>query len=81
MFDALKAGFKRALNIFTPRFKAVGENVPTLRDMRLDSDEWYVKQKLGRSFFTRRLSENTRHARIASLTGQEYDLAKNRGWL
>jgi hypothetical protein len=48
--------------------------------MRLDADEWAVKRKLGRSFFTRQLNPNTRAARIASLTEAEWQLARRRGW-
>jgi hypothetical protein len=81
MFDFIKQGFKRAAKLFEPIFQATGIKRPALNSMRLDSDEWAVKQKLGRSFFTRRITENTRHARLSSLTPQEYALAKSRGWV
>ena len=80
IFDSIRAGFKKARDAFAPMFQAVGQNTPTQNEMRLDADEWTVKQKLGRAFFTRRVTANTRAARIASLTGPEYDLARNRGW-
>jgi hypothetical protein len=81
MFDALKAGFRKARNLFGRLFAATGNNTPTRNEMRLDADEWAVKQKLGRSFFTRRLNHNTRVARIASLNEAEYELAVSRGWV
>ena len=81
MFDAIRKGFKKARDIFSPLFKAAGEDTPTQNEMRLDADEWVVKQKLGRSYFTRQLNENTRTARIASLDEREYTLAFNRGWV
>ena len=81
MFDAIQAGFKKARDLFAPLFEARGENTPTQNEMRLDADEWAVKQKLGRSFFTRQLNENTKVARVASLTGAEYQLAQERGWV
>jgi len=80
MFDAIRAGFKKARDLFAPAFAEAGHDTPTQNEMRLDADEWQVKRKLGRSFFTRQLNPNTRAARIASLTGAEYDLARNRGW-
>ena len=80
MFDAIRQGFKKARDLFAPLFQARGEDTPTQNEMRLDADEWAVKRKLGRSFFTRRLNPNTRAARIASLSNAEYDLARNRGW-
>lgn len=78
--DTMRAGFKKARDLFAPLFKAAGDDTPTQNEMRLDADEWAVKRKLGRSFFTRQLNHNTRAARIASLTNAEYDLARNRGW-
>jgi hypothetical protein len=81
IFDALKTGYKRAVNLFGGMFKDIGENVPTQNEMRLDADEWAVKQKLGRAFFTKRLNPNTKVARVASLTGAEYQLARQRGWV
>lgn len=80
-FDAIRAGFKKARDMFAPMFQAVGQETPSQNEMRLDADEWSVKRKLGRSFFTRRLNPNTRAARIASLLPHEYDLARNRGWI
>lgn len=80
MFDAIKRGFNAARNLFAPLFAAQGIDAPSRNEMRLDADEWAVKRKLGRSFFTRRLNPNTRAARIASLTPAEYDLARTRGW-
>lgn len=81
MFDAIKRGFNAARDLFRPLFAARGEDTPSRNEMRLDGDEWAVKRKLGRSFFTRRLNENTRVARIASLTPGEFELARNRGWI
>jgi hypothetical protein len=80
MFDNIRKGFKKARDLFAPLFTAAGQTTPTQNEMRLDADEWTVKQKLGRSFFTRRVTANTRAARIASLTNGEYQLAKDRGW-
>ena len=80
MFDAIRKGFKQARDIFAPLFAAQGDRTPTQNEMRLVRDEWTVKRKLGRSFFTRQLNPNTRAARIASLLPHEYDLARNRGW-
>jgi len=78
--NAMRAGFKRAAKVFEPLFRAQGEDMPTQKELRLDADEYTVKRKLGRSFFTRRITPNTRAARLASLTQQEYMLARNRGW-
>jgi hypothetical protein len=80
MFDFFKQGFNAARRIFTPLFRATGDDLPTRNEMRLDADEWAVKRKLGRSFFTRQLNANTRAARIASLTEAEWQLARRRGW-
>jgi hypothetical protein len=80
MFDFIKKGFNAARRAFAPLFAATGDDTPSRNEMRLDGDEWAVKRKLGRSFFTRQLNPNTRAARIASLTPGEYDLARNRGW-
>ena len=79
-FDSIRKGFKKARDAFAPLFQAAGERTPNQNEMRLDADEYVVKRKLGRSFFTRRLTANTRAARIASLEHGEYLLAKNRGW-
>jgi len=81
MFDAIRKGFNRARDIFKPLFAARGDAAPTQNEMRLDADEWAVKRKLGRSFFTGRVTPNTRAARIASLTNGEYQLARDRGWV
>lgn len=81
MFDAIKAGFKAARNLFGSVFAAQGIDTPTRNEMRLDGDEFSVKRKLGRSFFTKQLNPNTRVARIASLTQGEYELAQARGWV
>jgi hypothetical protein len=81
IFNAIRAGFKKARDMFAPAFAAQGIDTPNQNEMRLDSDEWSVKRKLGRSFFTRRLNENTRVARIASLTYGEVQLARARGWI
>jgi len=80
-FNSIRAGFKRARDLFAPAFQAQGIDTPTQNEMRLESDEWAVKRKLGRSFFTRQLNPNTKAARIASLTHGEWLIAKNRGWI
>lgn len=81
MFDAIKSGFNAARSLFAPLFGAQGIATPTRNEMRLDADEFTAKRKLGKSFFTRQLNENTRVARIASLTEGEYEMAQNRGWI
>ena len=81
MFAGLKSIFKRAAKAFEPLFRSAGEDRPTLNELRLDADEYTVKRKLGRSFFTRQLPANSRAVRIASLSHEEWLLAKNRGWL
>ncbi len=81
MFDAIKKGFKKASKLFAPLFQTQGQALPTQNEMRLDADEWQVKQKLGKSYFTKRLNPNTRTARIASLNRSEYELAQARGWV
>jgi len=81
MFDAIKKGFNAARSLFSGAFAAAGVDTPTANEMRLDADEFMVKRKLGRSFFTRQLNENTRVARIASLNEQEFMLAQSRGWV
>ena len=80
IMGALRGAFKRVSKIFAPLFDRAGEDKPTLNELRLDADEYTVKRKLGRSFFTRRITLNTRAARLASLTQGEYMLAKGRGW-
>lgn len=72
--------FRRLMRALAPVF-ALGKMKPSRRDMALDADEWKAKQKLGRAFFTRRLTPNSRAARVASLTDKEYELAKRRGWI
>lgn len=81
IFSRIKGAFKKARDAFAPLFKAAGDRTPTQNEMRLDAHEWTVKQKLGRSFFTKRLNHNTRVARVASLTHPEWLLARNRGWV
>lgn len=81
MKDAIKQGFKRARNLFSPLFANAGVDSPAQNEMRLDADEFMVKRKLGRAFFTRRLNENTRVARVASLSQAEFELARNRRWI
>ena len=81
MFDAIKKGFNAARNLFSGAFASAGIDTPTRNEMRLDGDEFSVKRKLGRSFFTRQLNENTRVARIASLNETEWQIARNRGWI
>lgn len=78
--NAIKGAFKKAAKVFAPIFDRAGEKTPTLHELRLDADEYAVKQKLGRSYFTRRITPNTRSARLASLTHAEYLLARARGW-
>lgn len=80
MFD-FKEGFKKASKLFGGMFAALGMNRPTRNEMRLDSDAYAVKQKLGKAFFTKRLNGNTRVARIMSLTKPEWELARSRGWI
>lgn len=79
-FGNIKSAFKSAVKAFTPLFKKAGEERPTLKELRLDVNEYAVKHKLGRSYFTRHLTPNTRAARLASLTDAEYLLAIDRGW-
>jgi len=81
MFNAIKRGFNAARSLFSGAFAEVGIDTPNLNEMRLDADEFMVKRKLGRSFFTKQLNENTRVARIASLTPVEFELARARGWV
>lgn len=78
--NRIKGAFRTAVKLFTPAFKKVAKDVPNLHEMRLDVDEYDVKRKLGRSFFTRRTTRNSRAARLASLTQEEYLIAKGRGW-
>lgn len=49
--------------------------------LTLDADEWRVKQKLGAAFFRKRLTPNSRVARILSLDDVELDIARRKGWL
>lgn len=51
------------------------------RDAERGVDLMAVKRKLGRSFFTRRLSPGTRAKRIGTLTKSERELAATQGWL
>ena len=81
MFDAIKKGFQAARSLFAAQFAAIGESPPTRNEMTLDADEFNVKRKLGKSFFTRQLSHNARVARILSLSQDEYQLASEKGWL
>ena len=75
--------FKKAKNFFAGLLQANGQkmDLPSKNEMRLEVDEWQVKQKLGKSFFTRQLRQNTRNARIASLNKEEFELAQQRGWV
>ena len=59
---AIRGAFKKAIKVFEPLFRAAGEDKPTFNELRLDADEYTVKRKLGRSFFTRRITLNTRRA-------------------
>lgn len=77
---AIKGAFKKASKVFAPLFKKVDEAKPTFNESRLDATEYGVKSKLGRSFFTRHITSNTRAARLASLTHAEYLLAMGKGW-
>lgn len=79
--NVVKSAFRKASRAFAPLFQARGEDRPTLHELRLDADEYEVKKALGHSFFTGHITPNTRAARIASLTGEEYLLARERGWL
>lgn len=81
IFDIIKSGFKKARDAFAPLFQAQGDDTPTQNEMRLDAQEWMVKRKLGRSFFTKQLNRNTRVARVASLSHPEWRLARARGWV
>ena len=47
----------------------------------MPSDVYAVKNKLGRSFFTRRLNPNTRWRRINSLTPKERAIAEHMRWI
>lgn len=78
--NRIKGAFRSVVETFRPLFRKTGEDTPTLRELRLDADEFVVMRKLGHSFFTRGISVNTRNARLASLTQGEYMLAKARGW-
>lgn len=80
IIGALRGAFKKASKIFEPLFRVAGEDKPTFNELRLDADEYTIKRKLGRSFFTRHITRNTRAARLASLTHPEYLLAQARGW-
>jgi hypothetical protein len=53
------------------------------RDGALRADEFVVKRKLGRSFFTRRLTDKTRRRIAGRLLKDhgEYLLAKRKGWV
>lgn len=77
---AIKGALKKASKVFAPLFKKVDKDKPALNELRLDATEYGVKQKLGRSFFTRSITSNTRAARLASLTHEEYLLAMQKGW-
>ena len=78
---AIKGAFRKASRAFAPLFRARGEDRPTFHELRLDADEYAVKKALGHSFFTGQITRNTRAARVASLTQEEYVLARDRGWL
>lgn len=79
--DLAKRAYTQARKMMAPLFAATGDDAPSRRELRLDANEYAVKQKLGRSFFTRQLNPNTRAARIMSLTRGEWELAKRRGWI
>lgn len=80
-FDAAKKAYRAARSVLQPLFKLSGQATPTRRELNLQADEWAVKQKLGPSFFTRKLGHNTKVARLMSLTPQEFELAQRRGWV
>lgn len=79
--DMAKKAYTNARKMLAPLFAAVGDDAPSRRELRLDANEFAVKRKLGRSFFTRQLNPNTRAARIMSLNREEWELAKERGWI
>lgn len=81
MHDIAKRAYTTARKAMGGLFAAVGDDAPSRRELRLDANEFAVKRKLGRSFFTRQLNPNTRAARIMSLNREEWELAKERGWI
>lgn len=77
---AIRGAFKSAVRALTPLFREADKDKPTFNESRLDATEYGVKRKLGRSFFTRSITPNTRAVRLASLTHAEYLLAMQKGW-
>lgn len=51
------------------------------KELYLDQVAFFAKQKLGHSFFTKRLTPKTRRKRIEALTVDEREAAQARGWL
>jgi len=83
--NALKALGKRMLGLDTgpEQFKPhlLGVSEVSLGERELPLDAFSVKRKLGASFFTRRLTGRTRHARVSSLTNAERAIARARRWI
>lgn len=53
----------------------------TQRELLMDSAAFVVKRKLRQSWFARRLPERTRGARLRTLTQNEREIARARGWI
>lgn len=63
-------------------FGLLDPDVPvSRRDHMRPGDLTAIKHKLGRAYFTRRLSPGTRRARVARLTSNEQAVGQERGWI
>lgn len=83
MFGRVRGTLARGINGLTRVLSGL-RGLPektSQNEQRLLIDEYRAKRKLGASYFTRRLNQNTRVARIASLTEAEYRAAQARGWI
>jgi len=79
------SAFKRGAQRFAALLRSFGLLDPgthvSRRDHMLPADFLAAKQKLGRAYFTRRLSPRTRRARVALLLPHELAAARQRGWI
>jgi hypothetical protein len=96
-FGGLVKGAKKILGLGEPEFQPtthtfeVAPGVPaekfritqplSRRDRQRTLDVFAVKQKLGRSFFTRRLTPASRRARLRTLKSNELEIARAEGWV
>jgi hypothetical protein len=81
MLKNLTTGLGTLLGDAFKRITGIGDPSTSARDAARSVDDMAIKRKLGRSFFTRRLSPGTRWRRIGSLSRDEAARARELGWI